>query len=130
MTPLRSRSTSPSSDIHDSHSAKSGDARPGGAAQPSSSEQPTWREQAVYDAIDLHLGRRSARTREVVAKMDLNQLKTATLEVTLGMMAGDTNLSIARRLGISVSSVKYQLAKMVRAGADAFTLREPRKPRG
>jgi DNA-binding NarL/FixJ family response regulator len=68
--------------------------RPSGAGQPSA--------------------KRTAETLAALDGIDLDSLSTRTLEVAYCVLAGDSNAEIARFLGISISTVKYHLAKIVR----------------
>lgn len=60
------------------------------------------------------LGRRSRGFVQGLAYADMNGLGTRTVEVLLCAREGDTNAQISRYLEISVSTVKYHIAKILR----------------
>ena len=66
-----------------------------------------------FEATGEHDGpggrRRSAAVLGACQRADLSRLKTRALEVLVCVMAGDSNVQIAERLGLSVSTVKYHL---------------------
>lgn len=72
--------------------------------------------------------RRSRGVRESLEQLDLQSVGIQTLEVMLCVAAGDTNAEIARRLNLSVSAVKYHIAKAVRAGANPDGIMQQQRP--
>ena len=69
--------------------------------------------------------RRSRATRELWPQLQLERLGIRTLEVMLCVGAGDSNQEIARRLGISVSTVKYHITRAARSLPPTSTGRPP-----
>ncbi|MGA0603557.1 helix-turn-helix transcriptional regulator [Caulobacter sp. KR2-114] len=63
------------------------------------------------------LTRRSRPVAEACAAVDPERLKIRPCEVLQCVMCGDSNASIAERLGISVSTVKYHLRRIVAQAA-------------
>jgi len=62
--------------------------------------------------------RRSAAVRAACALLDSETLKITPLEVLMCARCGDTNDQIAQRLGLSVSTVKYHLARLSRIASN------------
>ena len=63
------------------------------------------------------LSNRSADVARAVATVDPADLRIRPCEIVLCVLCGDSNASIAERLGISVSTVKYHLRRVVAQAA-------------
>lgn len=63
------------------------------------------------------LGNRSLAVARAVATVDPTSLRIRPCEIVLCVLCGDSNAGIAERLGISVSTVKYHLRRIVAAAS-------------
>ena len=63
----------------------------------------------------FHPTRRSPAMLVACESADRTEIKTRTLEVLLCALAGDSNAEIARRLEVSISTVKTHLSRLVAA---------------
>jgi len=69
--------------------------------------------------------RRSRTLRALWRRLELDRLGIRTLEVMLCVGAGDSNSEISRRLGVSVSTVKYHISRAARSLPPTTTGRPP-----